>query len=69
LSSCSTGRSRASNKTSITHVIRPKNKPFFAETLKAEAAVTEPPKIKIGVAEACVFDLPSHVCSPIIFDI
>jgi hypothetical protein len=44
LSSCSTGRSRASKKTSFTHVILPKNKPFFAETLKAGKAVAEPPK-------------------------
>jgi hypothetical protein len=49
--------------------ICPKNKPFLAETLKAEKAVAEPPKNEIGVAEALAFDLPSHVCSPIISDI
>jgi hypothetical protein len=33
--------------------------------------VAEPPKIKIGVAEASARarDLPSHLCSPIIYDI
>ena len=31
-----TGLSRASKNTSFTHVICPKNKPFFTETLKAE---------------------------------
>ena len=37
VSSCSyAGRSGASKKTSFTHAICPKNKPFFAETLKAE---------------------------------
>jgi hypothetical protein len=36
LSSCSTERSRASKKSSFTHVICLKNKPFCAENLKAE---------------------------------
>jgi hypothetical protein len=44
VSSCSTGRSGASKKTSFTHAICPKNKPFLAETLNAENAVAEPPK-------------------------
>jgi hypothetical protein len=51
LSSCSTGRSSASKKTSFTHVICPKNKPFFAETLKAGKAVAAPPNMDIGEAD------------------
>jgi hypothetical protein len=47
----------------------PLKQAIFAETLKAETAEAEPPKIKIGVAEASSFDLPSHLCSPIISDI
>jgi len=31
-------------------VICPKNKPFFAETLKAGKAVAEPPKMGVGKA-------------------
>jgi hypothetical protein len=34
-----------------------RHSPQLAETLKAQ-----PPKIKIGVAEACDFDLLWHVC-------
>jgi len=49
--------------------ICPKNKPFLAETLNAGKAVAEPPKNEIGVAEALAFDLPSHLCSPIIWSI
>jgi hypothetical protein len=50
------------------HVICPKNKPFFAETLKAEKAVAEPPMTKIGKADALIlsFDLTSTQGSPII---
>jgi hypothetical protein len=47
-------RSRASKKTSFTHVICPKNKPLFAETLKAGKAVAEPPKLFIGEADIFV---------------
>jgi|TARA_R110000868_G_scaffold6770_8_gene37777 hypothetical protein len=35
--------------------ISPKNKPFLAETLKAETAVAEPLKINLGKAAAFVF--------------
>jgi len=41
---------------------------FFAETLKAEKAVAEPPMTKIGKADAFIlsFDLTSTQGSPII---
>ncbi len=46
----------------------PKINHFFAETLKAEKAVAEPPMTKIGKADAFIlsFDLTSTQGSPII---
>jgi hypothetical protein len=46
--------------------ICPKNKPFSAETLKAETGVAEPPKIKISLDKAYSFDLLSTQGSPTI---
>jgi len=51
------------------HVICPKNKPFFAETLKAETAVAEPPKAVSAKPTFLHYLLlcPSYVYSPIIW--
>jgi hypothetical protein len=47
--------------------ICPKNKPFLAETLKAETVVAEPPKAVSAKPTFLLYLLlyPSHVCSPI----
>jgi hypothetical protein len=46
--------------------ICPKNKPFYAETLKAGKAAAAPPKNQIGVADALIYLLWTQVSPTII---